>query len=126
MTQTFSFAFDPRYTTVVRGFGVTPERASLTVDDTELRVRFGMLTLTTPRANIRNAQVTGPHQPLKAIGVRMSLKDRGLTFGSAVGRTTCIEFVEPVKAQPFDIAKHPALTVSVEDPDGLAELLNNG
>lgn len=126
MTKTFSFAFDPRYTLALRGFGVTRDRASLTVDGTELRVRFGMLTLTTPRANIRSAEVTGPHKPLKAIGVRMSLKDRGLTFGSAVGRTACISFVKPVRAEPFDIVSHPALTVSVDDPDGLAELLNSG
>lgn len=126
MTHTFSFAFDPRYELVLRGFGVTPDRASLTVDDAELRVRFGRLTLTTPRANIRSAQVTGPHQPIKAIGVRMSLKDRGLTFGSSVGRTTCIEFVEKVRTEPFDIVSHPGLTVSVEDPEGLAELLNSG
>ena len=126
MTQTFSFAFDRRYAVVLRGFGVTRDRASLTVDDAELRVRFGLLTLVTPRANIREAVVTGPHKPVRAIGIRMSLKDRGLTFGSAVERTTCIEFVEPVRAQPFDIASHPALTVSVEEPDALAELLNSG
>lgn len=124
MSSTYSFAFDPRYTVVMRGFGVTPSRASLTVDEQELRVRFGFLTLTTPRSNIASAVVTGPHQPVKAIGVRMSLTDRGLTFGSAAERTTCIQFHEPVRAKPFDIAGHPALTVSVEDPDGLAALLN--
>ena len=126
MTSTFSFAFDPRYALVLRGFGVTPDRALLTVDDAALRVRFGLLTLTTPRANIREAVVTGPHNAVKAIGIRMSLRDRGLTFGSSTDRTTCISFVDRVRAEPFDIASHPALTVSVEDPDGLAELLNSG
>ncbi len=82
--------------------------------------------LTTPRSNIRGATVTGPHRPLKAIGIRTSLTDRGLTFGSAAARTTCIEFHEPVRAEPFDIVRHPGLTVSVDDSDGLAALLNAG
>lgn len=126
MSSTYSFAIDPRYAVVLRGFGVTPSRASLTVNEHHLRVRFGWFTLTTPRSNIASAVVTGPHQPLKAIGVRMSLADRGLTFGSTAERTTCIQFHEPVRAKPFDIASHPALTVGVEDPDGLAALLNAG
>lgn len=126
MASTFAFAFDPRYTTVLRAAGITPARALLTVDEQELRVRFGLLTLTTPRGNIRTAEVTGPHTPVRAIGVRMSLSDRGLTFGSAVERTTCIQFHQPVRARPVDIASHPALTVSVDDPEGLAELLNAG
>jgi hypothetical protein len=126
MVHTFSFAFDPRYTVLLRGWGVSPQRASLTVDESELRVRFGLLTLTTPRSNIREATVTGPHKPRKALGIRMSLSDRGLTFGTSVERTTCISFVERVRAEPFDIAGHPALSVSVDDPDRLAELLNAG
>lgn len=126
MSSTFSFTFDPRYTVLLRGFGATPSRASLTVNAHHLRVRFGWFTLTTPRSNIASAVVTGPHQPLKAIGVRMSLTDRGLTFGSSADRTTCIQFHAPVRAKPVDIVSHPALTVSVSDPDGLAALLNAG
>lgn len=124
--QTFGFAFDSRYRLLLRGLGVTPARATLTVDDSQLHVRFGHVTLTTPRSNIRDAEVTGPHSPLKAIGIRTSLRDRGLTFGSSAQRTTCIRFLEPVRAQPFDIASHPALTVSVEEPERLAALLSPG
>lgn len=124
MPETFSFAFDRRYQPLLAVAGITPARAELTVDDAELRVRFGLLTLTTPRSNIASAQVTGPHTPLRAIGVRMSLTDRGLTFGSSVRRTTCILFHEPVRTRPFDITDHPGLTVSVDRPDELAALLN--
>ena len=126
MASTFSFAFDPRYAPFLRAAGITPERSSLVGDDHELRVRFGPVTLTTPRSNIRKATVSGPWKPLKAIGVRMSFSDGGLTFGSSVERTACLEFIEPVRAKPVDLRSHPGLTVSVEDPDGLAALINAG
>ena len=125
MTHTFSFAFDRRYAPLLLLWGgVTPKRAQLTLDDQQLHVQFGMFSLTTPRSNIASAQVTGPHNPVKAIGVRLSLSDRGLTFGSSVERTTCIEFHEPVRIQPLDVTAHPGLTVSVDRPDELAALLN--
>lgn len=124
MAETFHFRFDPRYTTLLRLGGITPQRAWLRVDDDELLVQFGVLKLRTPRTNIRRAQVSGPHKPLKAIGVRMSLTDRGLTFGSSVERTTCIEFHQPVRTTPADITSHPGLTVSVDRPEDLAALLN--
>lgn len=124
MATTFSFAFDPRYSTLFRVAGITPERASLTVDDHWLSVRFGIFTLETALDNVSEASVTGPHQPLKALGVRMSLADRGLTFGSSTGRMTCILFRAPVRISPFDVASHPGLSVSVDRPDELATLLN--
>src|SRR5688572_16472855 len=115
MTETFSFVFDRRFAPLLLLWGgVTPKRAQLTVDDQQLHVQFGMFSLTTPRTNIASAQVTGPHNPVKAIGIRTSLSDRGLTFGSAVERTTCIEFHEPVRIQPLDVVAHPGLTVSVD------------
>lgn len=124
MTQTFGFRFDPRYSSLLALGGITPGRARLTVDDDEINVRFGAFTLTTPRSNVAEASITGPHQPLKAIGIRMSLSDRGLTFGTSVERTVCMQFVRPIRLRPFDIADHPGLTVSVERPDELTALLN--
>ena len=124
MAETFAFVFDSRYAPLLRVGGITPERTSLELDAHELRIRFGLLTLTTPRSNIREASLTGPHQPLKAIGVRMSLTDRGLTFGTSVERTVCMLFNQPVRTKPFDIASHPGLTVSVERPHELVAQLN--
>ena len=124
MSSTFRFRFDDRYAPLLRLGGITPDRAVLTVDDDRLTARFGLLTLDTPLANITEASVTGPHQPLRAIGVRMSLSDKGLTFGSAVDRMVCMKFREPVRTRPFDIAAHPGFSVSVERPDELAALLN--
>ncbi|HVM21315.1 MAG TPA: hypothetical protein VM307_15255 [Egibacteraceae bacterium] len=124
MTETFAFRFDRRYAPLLRMFGATPQRCSLIIDDDRLAVRFGWFTLVTPRSNIASAEVTGPHQALKALGVRTSLSDRGLTFGSSADRTTCIRFHEPVRIRPVDVVAHPGLTVSVDRPDALATLLN--
>jgi hypothetical protein len=32
-------------------------------------------------SNLKDVSVSGPYNPLTAIGVRISLSDRGLTFG---------------------------------------------
>ena len=124
MATTFPFRFDSRYTPLLALGGITPGRALLTVDDERVTARFGLLTLETPLSNVTEASVTGPHQPLRAIGVRMSLSDRGLTFGSSVERMVCMQFRQPVRTRPFDITSHPGLSVSVERPDELAALLN--
>ncbi len=124
MATTFDFTFDPRYTALLRLAGITPARTSLTVDDEQLTARCGIFTLTTPLSNVAEASVTGPHQPLRAIGIRMSLADRGLTFGTSPHRMTCILFHEPVRVRPVDIVAHPGLSVSVDRPDELAALLN--
>jgi hypothetical protein len=124
MTTTFSFRFDERYAGLFRLGGITPARARLTVDDERLFVRFGIFTLETPRSNIAESSVTGPHQPLRALGVRTSVSDRGLTFGTSAERMTCIRFHEPVRIKPFDLVAHPGLSVSVDRPDALAALLN--
>ena len=124
MATTFSFRFDPRYAMLLRLGGITPDRASLTVGEHDLFVQFGLLTLTTPLSNVVEASVTGPHQPLKAIGPRTSLTDRGLTFGTSAERMTCILFAQPVRTRPVDLVSHPGLSVSVDRPDELAALLN--
>ena len=126
MVHTFNFRFDARFAPLLRVGGITPERSAVVVDDELLRVRFGLLRLTTPLDNILEANVTGPHQPIRGIGVRMSLSDRGLTFGTSVERMVCVQFREPVRAKPFDVTPHPGLSLSVERPEELAALLNGG
>jgi hypothetical protein len=121
--QTFPFSFDPRFRTVLLAFGVTPSRAVVELDDERLRVRFGVWRLDTARDNVREARVTGPHKAYKALGIRTSMRDRGLTFGSSADRTVCIQFREEIRVEPFDLISHPALTVSVTDPYGLVAAL---
>ena len=115
--------FDPRFRLLLAGAGITPSRAFVEVDDERLRVQFGLFRLDTPRDNVLSAEVTGPHKAYKAVGVRTSLSDRGLTFGSSFDRTVCMRFHNEIRVEPFDLISHPGLTVSVADPYGLVAAL---
>jgi len=124
----FPFAFDPLYRSVVVLFGVRPATAWVEVSGGELRARFGPWRLATPLANVAGTEVTGPYRTLKTIGpAHLSLADRGLTFSTNSRRGLCIRFAEPVPGiEPTGRLRHPALTVTVADVDGLAAALGGG
>jgi hypothetical protein len=120
---TFSFRFEPLYRTLARGFGVSPTRARVTVDDEIFEARYGPWRVRTPRANVVGAEVTGPYAVWKTAGpARLAVTDRGLTFASNRERGVRVDFAEPVKGMPG--LRHPELTVTVDDVDGLADLLS--
>ncbi|SFQ63984.1 hypothetical protein SAMN05421810_11197 [Amycolatopsis arida] len=120
----FRFAFDPRFASVLRLAGVRPDNCYVAVEGAELVARFGRWLVRTPRANVRDARVTGPYSALRAVGVRLSLADRGLTFGTNADAGVCVEFGEPVRGgDPFGLLRHPALTVTVAEPEALAAQL---
>lgn len=90
-----------------------------------LDVRFGPWRVRTPMVNVRRAEVTGPFRFWTALGPRLSLVDRGLTFGTSTAAGVCIRFDRPVPGlDPFGRLRHPALTVTVADPAGLARALS--
>ena len=104
-----------------------PWLAMAEVDDAALRVRFGPWRMTVPRSEIDTAQVSGPYRAVKALGVRLSLADRGLTFGSTAAGGVCVEFTHPRRGiEPFGLLRHPGLTLTVADPDGLVAALRPG
>lgn len=122
MQQTFAFAFDPRFRPMLRLLGVRPENSSVTIDDEHFDARFGRWRLKTPVSNLKDVQITRGYQWFKAIGPRGSAADRGCTFGSNADAGVCVCFHEPVGALiSKDILKHPGLTVTVADVEGLAE-----
>jgi hypothetical protein len=123
--QCFRFAFEPRMTAFAFALGVTPWTSGVEVVDDELRVRFGPWSVTTRLDNVAGAEITGPYKLLKVVGPpHLSLADRGVTFATSTERGVCIKFREPVSAVlPGGLLKHPALTVTVDDPEGLAERL---
>ena len=122
----FPFAFDDRYRRILRVIGVTPHNSVVTVDDEQLSVRFGRWRLGTPLSNITGMEMSGDYRWYKAIGARGSFADRGLTFGTNVDRGLCVKFAEPVPALVIgDWLKHPGMTVTVADVDGLAEALQS-
>jgi hypothetical protein len=120
----FGFAFSPVLSWPLALVGVTPWTAHVDVTDEDLTVRFGPWSLTTPRSNVEGATVTGPYLPFRVFGTHVSLADRGVTFGTSWDRGVCVRFREPVPAAlPTGLLKHPAVTVTVEDPEGLVALL---
>lgn len=121
----FPFLFDPLHRSFALVFAITPGRAAVEVSDGRLLARYGFWSLTTPVANVASTAVTGPYSALKTIGpARMSAADRGLTFASNGERGLCIRFHDPVPGlEPTGRLRHPALTVTVADVDGLAAAL---
>jgi len=120
----FAFDFSTPLSWPLRLLGVSPWTAHVDVDRGELSVRYGPWTLHTPLSNIASVQVTGPYNPLRSVGVHISLTDRGVTFGTTPQRGVCVTFREPVAAAlPTGLLRHPGLTVTVEDVEGLRRLL---
>jgi len=123
--MTFPFLFDPIHRAFALPFGITPPRTAVEVSDGYLLARYGPWTVRTPLANICGTEITGPYSAIKTIGpARMSAVDRGLTFASNGERGLCICFHEPVPGlAPTAGLRHPALTVTVADIEGLAAAL---
>ncbi|NJP91766.1 hypothetical protein HCN51_20270 [Nonomuraea sp. FMUSA5-5] len=124
VTHDFGFAFEDRYRPLLAALGIRPSTCRLTLTDELLRVRFGPWLVLSPRHNVAGAALSGPYSPLKAIGVRISLADGGLTFGSSTTQGVCLRFHRSVSgSEPLGLLRHPALTVTVEDPARLIGLL---
>ena len=126
MPTRFPFRFDPTYRRLARLFGVTPERARVDLHEEELHARYGPWRLRTPMSNIARVEVTGPYAFLKTAGpARLGITDRSLTFASNGDRGVCITFHSPVPGiDPVGRIRHPELTVTVLDVDGLVEALD--
>ena len=125
-TRRFDFAFAPRYRVLSRPFGIKPESAWVGVSEEILDVRFGPWHLTTTTANISDVAVTGPYALWKTAGpARLAATDRGLTFATNGTRGVRICFHRPVRGiEPLGLIRHPELTVTVADVEGLASLIS--
>lgn len=100
-------------------------RAGLELDADGLRVRFGPWLVETPLSNLAGAEATGPYRAVRVFGVRLSLADRGLTFGTTTRGGVCLRFREPVRGiDPWGLLRHPGLTVTVSEPELVAEAIN--
>ncbi|MGH3611848.1 MAG: hypothetical protein ACRDRK_04380 [Pseudonocardia sp.] len=114
----------PLVGTALRILGVWSADSGVRVDDDVLDITYGPWRLTTPIHNLASADVDGPYSPWRAIGPRLSLADRGLTFGSNTKVGACIRFHHPVPGiEPTGLLLHPSVTVTVERPDLLVRCL---
>jgi hypothetical protein len=123
----FEFAFAPDYRRLAWTFRVTPETAWVDVGDDTFEARFGHWRVRTPLTNITGIEVTGPYAFWKTAGpARLAITDRGLTFATNGDRGVLILFAKRVRGlDPLGIVRHSELTVTVADPDALADLLRD-
>ena len=101
-------------------FRVTPETAYVDLGD-ELEARFGFGHLRTPAANVASWRIEGPWLWITAIGIRMSIRHRDITFGGSPRGGVRMDFREPVRM--MRLLHVPALYVTVVDLEGLAGAL---
>lgn len=122
----FEFRFDPTYRRLAAPFGVRPSTTGVHVTDEQLDARFGPWRVRTPLANVAGTERTGPYTLPKTAGpAHLSMADRGITFATNPDAGLCIAFHEPVTGiDPFRLIRHPGLTVTVADIDGLDAVLD--
>jgi hypothetical protein len=99
-------------------FGVRAGNAYVDLGDDELDAHFGFFRIRTPTANLVSWRIEGPWLWITAIGVRMSVRHRDLTFGGTNRGGVRVNFREPVTR-----AGIPALYLTVEDLEGFAAAL---
>lgn len=119
-TKRFEIRIGRRSRPLLRLFGVRDGNAFVDVGD-DLDARFGRARLRTPLANIVSWRIEGPWLWITAIGVRLSIRHRDLTFGGSPRGGVRVNFRDPVRIGPINV---PALYVTVEDLDGLASELS--
>ena len=120
----FAFRYDARFRAALQAAGLGPDRSGVAVGDDMIVARFGPFVAETSLTNVAHAAVTGPYRWWRAVGPRLSLADRGATFGTNAEQGVCIRFREPVRAlTPFH---HPNLTVTVAEPDALVTAIRRG
>lgn len=117
--QRFTFRLGRRSRPLLRLFGVRAGNSFVLVDG-ELDANFGYFRVRTPLENIAGWRIEGPWRWITAIGVRMSVRHRDLSFSGTTRGGVRVDFREPV---PFGRLRIPALYVAVEDLDGLAAAL---
>lgn len=118
----FPFRLDRRFSPLLAVLGVKARDGVTLTSDDRLVATYGRKRVETPLDNIDHTLRTGPHRWWKAVGLRLSFADDGLTMGTNCEAGLCIAFVEKIP-KVIGPRNHSALWVSVADPEGLAEAL---
>ena len=117
----FPYRFDRRFAVMWLAVRARPGTDGVLVTgDGRFRASFGFLRLETSLDNVTGGHVTSNYRWYTAIGARLSFVDDGLTFGTNIDRGVCVHFRERV-GPVIGHRRHSALTVTVEDCDGLVE-----
>ena len=121
----FPYDFDARFRWIWGPLGAKPGVDGVTLTENgQFIATFGRFRVETPLTNIESAKRTGPYRWWKALGLRSSAVDSGITFGTTSRGGVCVLFVEPIPTVIPPRSSHAGLTVTVRDRDGLVEALN--
>jgi len=126
MSERFAYAIDPLYWPLLVPFGLRRSRDGVTLtDEGSLSATFGFVKVATPLGNVAEAHITRDYRWWTAFGVRGSMVDDGLSFGTNHRAGVCIHFAEKVPSV-LRRSGHSALTVTVADLEGLVSALGAG
>ena len=124
MSQRFGYAIDKRYLPLIIPFGFRRKKDAVTLtDDGSFDATFGFIKVTTPLTNINGAHITRSYRWWTAFGARVSGADDGLSFGTNNKAGVCVHFAAPVTSAFSRRKGHSALTVTVDDLEGLVQAL---
>lgn len=124
MSEVFRYAVDKRFFPLLLTFGLRPSKDGVTItDDGRFVATYGFFRIETSLSNIDDAHVTSGYRWWTAVGVRGSLVDDGLTFGTNRDRGVCVHFHDKVRSV-MRRSGHSALTVTVAEGDRLIEALD--
>lgn len=118
----FPYELDLRWRPMFAVLGVSAADGVTVGDDGTLLATYGRVRVATTLDNVDHTLITADHRWYTAVGLRLSLADDGLTFGTNHRRGLCIAFVERIP-KVIGFRDHSALWVSVVDPEGLADAL---
>ena len=119
----FPYRYDPRLAPIWLPFR-WPGEQGVTLTQGRFIARYGPLRAEAPLSSVRGAHITGPYRWWTAVGPRLSFVDDGLTFGTNADAGVCVHF-EPRLRRVIGLRDHSALTVTVDDPEGLVAALND-
>jgi|SRR5580704_13794970 hypothetical protein len=124
MTDTYPYAVDARFFPILVLFGLRAKTDGVALNqDGQFLATFGWFHFATPMSNVEGAHVTNDYRWWTAVGARTSWVDDGLSFGTNTKAGVCVHFKEKVPSL-FSRKGHSALTVTVQDVEGLAERLS--
>jgi len=121
-TKFFPYRLDRRWTPLFIALRIKETDGVTIFPNGDFLATFGLFKVKTTLDNIAHSEVTGPHRWYTAVGLRLSMTDDGVTFGTNHHKGLSIAFVHKVP-RVIGLRKHSLLWVSVADPEGLASAL---
>jgi hypothetical protein len=118
----FPYKFDKRWAPLFLALGIKSDDGVTVYPNGDMIATYGRFKVKTTLDNIASSEITGPHRWYTAVGLRLSMTDDGVTFGTNHHTGLSIAFVKKVP-RVIGFRRHSLLWVSVVDPEGLAKAI---